>query len=101
MYMYNVLYNFLFLYQDYIKQAKTTVITNFSKVGPIIHASCLSHDYHVIIIITHSFADVAGMEEAKLEVTEFVDYLKNPDKYMYTELGARIPKVRGQWEKLN
>ena len=40
----------------------------------------------------HSFADVAGMEEAKLEVTEFVDYLKNPDKY--TELGARIPKVR-------
>ena len=42
----------------------------------------------------HSFADVAGMEEAKLEVTEFVDYLKNPDKY--TDLGARIPKVRGQ-----
>ena len=53
----------------------------------------------MIIIITHSFADVAGMEEAKLEVTEFVDYLKNPDKY--TELGARIPKVRVQWEKLN
>ena len=43
-----------------------------------------------------SFADVAGMEEAKLEVTEFVDYLKNPDKY--TELGARIPKVSGQRE---
>ena len=42
----------------------------------------------------HSFADVAGMEEAKLEVTEFVDYLKNPDKY--TELGARIPKVKGK-----
>ena len=41
-----------------------------------------------------SFADVAGMEEAKLEVIEFVDYLKNPDKY--TELGARIPKVREQ-----
>ena len=52
----------------------------------------------MIIIITHSFADVAGMEEAKLEVTEFVDYLKNPDKY--TELGARIPKVRGQQGKL-
>ena len=43
-----------------------------------------------------SFADVAGMEEAKLEVTEFVDYLKNPDKY--TELGARIPNVSGQRE---
>ena len=53
--------------------------------------SWLSHDHHM-----HSFADVAGMEEAKLEVTEFVDYLKNPDKY--TELGARIPKVGGQRE---
>ena len=51
--------------------------------------SWLLHDHHM-----HSFADVAGMEEAKLEVTEFVDYLKNPDKY--TELGARIPKVRGK-----
>ena len=42
----------------------------------------------------HSFADVAGMEEAKLEVTEFMDYLKYPDKY--TDLGARILKVRSQ-----
>ena len=36
----------------------------------------------------HSFADVVGMEEAKLEVTGFVDYFKNPDKYI--ELGAKI-----------
>ena len=43
-----------------------------------------------------SFADVAGMDEAKLEVTEFIDYLKNPDRY--TELGGRISKVRGQRE---
>ena len=35
----------------------------------------------------HSFADVAGMEEAKLEVTEFMDYLKYPDKY--TDLGGK------------
>ena len=31
------------------------------------------------------------MEEAKLEVMEFVDYLKSPQRY--SELGAKIPKV--------
>ena len=38
------------------------------------------------------FADVAGMEEAKTEVMEFVDFLQNPSRY--SELGAKIPKVR-------
>ncbi|HDQ88849.1 MAG TPA: AAA family ATPase, partial [candidate division WWE3 bacterium] len=37
-----------------------------------------------------TFADVAGNEEAKKEVTEIVDFLKHPDKYR--KLGARIPK---------
>lgn len=36
------------------------------------------------------FADVAGMDEAKEELTEIVDFLKNPTKY--TKLGAKIPK---------
>ncbi len=37
-----------------------------------------------------SFADVAGIDDAKGELEEVVDYLKNPDKY--TRVGARIPK---------
>jgi cell division protease FtsH len=37
-----------------------------------------------------SFDDVAGIEEAKAELTEIVDFLKNPDKYL--KLGGRIPR---------
>ncbi|XP_015923521.1 mitochondrial inner membrane m-AAA protease component AFG3L2 [Parasteatoda tepidariorum] len=36
------------------------------------------------------FRDVAGCEEAKVEIMEFVNFLKNPQQY--TELGAKIPK---------
>ncbi|MFM7031730.1 MAG: ATP-dependent zinc metalloprotease FtsH [Bacteroidota bacterium] len=37
-----------------------------------------------------TFNDVAGLEEAKVEVIEVVDFLKNPKKY--TALGGKIPK---------
>ncbi|CAF1376484.1 unnamed protein product [Didymodactylos carnosus] len=37
-----------------------------------------------------SFKDVAGCEEAKVEIMEFVNFLKNPQQYI--DLGAKIPK---------
>jgi cell division protease FtsH len=42
------------------------------------------HEQHV------TFNDVAGIDEAKAELTEIVDFLKNPDKYL--RLGGRIPR---------
>jgi cell division protease FtsH len=37
-----------------------------------------------------TFADVAGIDEAKEELTEIVDFLRNPDKYL--RLGGKIPR---------
>lgn len=40
--------------------------------------------------VSVDFKDVAGLEEAKVEIMEIVEFLKNPQKY--TELGGSIPK---------
>lgn len=40
--------------------------------------------------VTVTFADVAGCEEAKKEIMEFVDFLKESERF--TKLGAKIPK---------
>ncbi|HCT45625.1 MAG TPA: cell division protein FtsH, partial [Phycisphaerales bacterium] len=37
-----------------------------------------------------TFKDVAGIEEAKSEVTEIIEFLKNPKRF--TRLGGRIPR---------
>jgi len=49
-------------------------------------ATLFDKDTHVKI----TFKDVAGLEEAKVEIMEIVDFLKNPKKY--TDLGGKIPK---------
>ncbi len=49
-------------------------------------AQLFDKDLHVKV----TFNDVAGLEEAKLEVMEIVDFLKNPKKY--TQLGGKIPR---------
>ncbi len=49
-------------------------------------ATLFDKDTHVNI----TFNDVAGLEGAKIEIKEIVDFLKNPKKY--TVLGAKIPK---------
>lgn len=40
--------------------------------------------------VNKTFKDIAGLQEAKLEVMEIVDFLQNPKKY--TNLGGKIPK---------
>ena len=50
---------------------------------------CVS--WFVFVALTDCSRDVAGCEEAKIEIMEFVNFLKNPQQY--TELGARIPKA--------
>ena len=61
-----------------------------------LHCSCLAlfcYCMFVIVIFNLTVSlnrDVAGCEEAKVEIMEFVNILRNPDQYI--KLGAKLPK---------
>ncbi|CDW54400.1 paraplegin [Trichuris trichiura] len=63
---------------------------------PDIYGNLRKAQYRIISPFTKSgvpkikFSDVVGLQEAKVEVMEFVDYLKKPDAY--TRLGAKLPR---------
>ncbi|KAL2723505.1 paraplegin [Vespula maculifrons] len=71
--------------------SKTSVITNFK---PFISKLKSANFTLVEPSMKHGkgvrFEDVAGLKEAKIEVMEFVDYLKQPERYQI--LGAKVPK---------
>ena len=69
----------IFLLQQF--QGGGSKVTSFSKS----HARMVDSEKVKI-----TFADVAGIEEVKDELSEVVDFLKNPRKYQ--KLGARIPR---------
>ncbi|KAF9598655.1 hypothetical protein IFM89_029905 [Coptis chinensis] len=58
----------------------------FTNACPLVYCSLHTGRANILIY----FKDVAGCDEAKQEIMEFVHFLKNPKKY--EELGAKIPK---------
>lgn len=76
----------LFLMRNVRVAGPQSIISSFSKakftlVDPASRASDLA---------SVRFKDVAGLKEAKVEIMEFVDYLKSAEKFM--KLGAKLPR---------
>ncbi|KAI5951735.1 YTA12 [Candida jiufengensis] len=59
-------------------------------MGPMGFGKSTAKKFNQETEVKTKFKDVAGMAEAKLEVTEFVNFLQNPAKY--EKLGAKIPR---------
>lgn len=74
-----------FMYSIFISLKNIGSANNMMSVGKS-NAKVYGTDTKINV----KFKDVAGLDEAKREITEFVDFLKRPEKYH--ELGARIPK---------
>lgn len=83
----------------FLQYGLSFVITMLIIISVIIQGKALSRQRQMFTTskkaikaedVDTSFDDVAGCENAKMELSEVVDFLKNPDKY--TKVGAKIPK---------
>jgi cell division protease FtsH len=85
LYFLPILIIFLFFFSSF-KQARTGAMQAFDFTKA--RARLFGAEGHPQEKI--NFADVAGLKEAKEELKEIVDFLKNPKKYL--QIGARIPR---------
>ncbi|KAL9650768.1 hypothetical protein ABK040_001820 [Willaertia magna] len=63
---------------------------NRGGLGALDPTSMFNKSFKATTQHTTKFKDVAGLDEAKREITEFVEFLKSPKKFQ--DIGARIPK---------
>lgn len=89
-YIFIILLVFLLLYLFYLqKQKQKFPISKKPQVAQNTNVDNLSSSI-VPVISTISFDDVAGVDEVKIELSELVDFLKNPKKYK--DFGIKMPK---------
>ena len=70
---------------------RTFLICHWISVDKDLKDCGVSSDLYAHLLWALSWQLLQGVDGAKLELQEVVDFLKNPDKY--TALGAKIPKV--------
>ncbi|EMG51108.1 respiratory chain complexes assembly protein, putative [Candida maltosa Xu316] len=90
--MARVLINFLptVLFLGAIYWMTKKAASSMGGMGPMGFGKSTAKKFNQETEVKTKFKDVAGMEEAKLEVMEFVKFLQNPEKY--EKLGAKIPR---------